>query len=54
MWLQGEEIMIEIRKTITFRETVFSELGVDATPPTTRAVGMRSFGIRSSGDSSRI
>ena len=23
-WLEGEEIMIEIRKTITLRETVFS------------------------------
>jgi hypothetical protein len=28
--LQGEEIMIEIRKTIILRETVFSELGVEA------------------------
>jgi hypothetical protein len=32
--------MIEIRKTITLRETVFSELGVEATRPITRAVGM--------------
>src|SRR3982074_1349911 len=32
--------MIEIRKIITTRETVFSELGVEATRPTTRAVGM--------------
>src|SRR5499425_44721 len=32
--------MIEIRKTITLRETVFSELGVEAARPTTRAVGM--------------
>src|SRR5262249_25882337 len=36
----GEEIMIEIRKTITLRETVFSELGVEAARPITRAVGM--------------
>jgi hypothetical protein len=32
--------MIEIRKLITTRETVFSELGVEANRPTTRAVGM--------------
>jgi len=32
--------MIEIRKIITTRETVFSELGVEATRPTTRAVGL--------------
>src|SRR5215467_5826995 len=32
--------MIEIRKTITLRETVFSELGVEAARPITRAVGM--------------
>ena len=32
--------MIEIRKTITLRETVFSELGVEAARPSTRAVGM--------------
>ena len=32
--------MIEIRKIITTRETVFSELGVEANRPTTRAVGM--------------
>jgi Amino acid synthesis len=32
--------MIEIRKTITLRETVFSELGVEASRPITRAVGM--------------
>jgi len=32
--------MIEIRKLITTRETVFSELGVEADRPTTRAVGM--------------
>jgi len=32
--------MIEIRKTIILRETVFSELGVEATRPITRAVGM--------------
>ena len=32
--------MIEIRKTITLRETVFSELGVEAPRPITRAVGM--------------
>src|SRR6201987_64457 len=39
-WPQGEEIMIEIRKTITLRETVFSELGVEAARPISRAVGM--------------
>src|SRR5215472_9318052 len=39
-WLQGEEIMIEIRKITTVRETVFSELGVEASRPVTRAVGM--------------
>ena len=32
--------MIEIRKIITTRETVFSELGVEASRPTTRAAGM--------------
>ena len=32
--------MIEIRKIITTRETVFSELGVEASRPVTRAVGM--------------
>jgi hypothetical protein len=32
--------MIEIRKIITTRETVFSELVVEASRPTTRAVGM--------------
>jgi hypothetical protein len=32
--------MIEIRKIITNRETVFSELGVEATRPITKAVGM--------------
>jgi hypothetical protein len=32
--------MIEIRKTITLRETVFSELGIQAARPITRAVGM--------------
>jgi hypothetical protein len=32
--------MIEIRKLITTRETVFSELGVEGGRPTTRAVGM--------------
>jgi hypothetical protein len=32
--------MIEIRKTITLRETVFSEIGVEASRPVTRAVGM--------------
>src|ERR1700739_3923708 len=35
-----EESMIEIRKIITTRETVFSELGVEANRPITRAVGM--------------
>jgi hypothetical protein len=32
--------MIETRKTITLRETVFSELGVEANRPITRAVGI--------------
>src|SRR6201989_2097607 len=32
--------MIEIRRTITLRETIFSELGVEANRPVTRAVGM--------------
>jgi hypothetical protein len=32
--------MIEIRKIITTRETVFSELGVEANRPIARAVGM--------------
>src|SRR5260370_20820763 len=32
--------MIEIRKTIILRETVFSELGVTPTRPVMRAVGM--------------
>src|SRR6202008_4792093 len=32
--------MIEIRKTITLREKGFSELGVEANRPITRAVGM--------------
>jgi amino acid synthesis protein len=32
--------MIEIRKTITLRETIFSELGVEAARPITRAVGI--------------
>ena len=32
--------MIEIRKTIILHETVFSELGVEANRPVTRAVGM--------------
>ena len=32
--------MIEIRKTIIIRETVFSELGIEASRPVTRAVGM--------------
>ena len=32
--------MIEIRKTITLRETEFSELGVEAARPITRAEGM--------------
>jgi hypothetical protein len=38
--MKGKEIMIEIRKIITTRETVFSELGVEANRPSTRAVGM--------------
>ena len=32
--------MLEIRKIITSRETIFAELGVKANRPTTRAVGM--------------
>jgi hypothetical protein len=32
--------MVEIRKIIITRETVFSELGVEAIRPVTRAVGM--------------
>ena len=32
--------MVEICKIITTRETVFSELGVEANHPITRAVGM--------------
>jgi hypothetical protein len=32
--------MIEIRKIITMREAIFSELGVAASRPTIRAVGM--------------
>src|SRR5436190_22427456 len=32
--------MIEIRKIITTRETTFSELGIEASRPITRAVGM--------------
>jgi hypothetical protein len=32
--------MIEIRKTIVTRETVFSEVGVEANQPITRSVGM--------------
>src|SRR5215469_11289545 len=35
-----EERMIEIRKIITTRETVFSDLGVEAARPIPRAVGM--------------
>ena len=37
---KGNEIMIEIRKIITMRETVFSELGVEANRPITRAAGL--------------
>jgi len=32
--------MIEIRKIMTTRETTFSELGVEASRPITRAVGV--------------
>jgi hypothetical protein len=35
-----EKSIIEIRKTISIREIVFSELGVEANRPITRAVGM--------------
>ena len=52
--LKGKEIMIEIRKLITTRETVFSELGVEANRPITRAVGMAVIHNRSPGSSSRI
>src|SRR5438445_5621191 len=38
--MKGKEITIEIRKIIITRETVFSELGVEANRPITRAVGM--------------
>src|SRR5271169_1557938 len=37
---RGDGDMVEIRKIIITRETVFSELGVEASRPTTRAVGM--------------
>src|SRR6202023_246527 len=40
MTAKGKGTMIEIRKFITTRETVFSELGVEANRPTARAVGM--------------
>ena len=46
--------MIEIRKTIILRETVFSELGVEASRPTTRAVGMAVIQTDSPVGSSRI
>ena len=36
--------MIEIRKIITMREAIFSELGVAASRPTIRAVGMAVIG----------
>src|ERR1700741_1371848 len=38
--IREKQTMIEIRKTITLRETVLSELGVEASRPITRAVGM--------------
>jgi hypothetical protein len=47
-------LMIEIRKSIILRETVFSELGVEANRPITRAVGWRSFATRSPVSLSRI
>src|SRR5215831_19222992 len=34
------DVMVEIRKLITSRETVFSELGIEAARPITRTVGM--------------
>jgi hypothetical protein len=40
LWLEGEESMIEVRKTVTLRETVFSELDVEASRPIARAVGL--------------
>jgi hypothetical protein len=46
--------MIEIRKTITLRETVFSELGVEANRPSTRVWEWRSFATRSLVSLSRI
>ena len=41
-WLRvrGNGDVIEIRKIISLRETIFSELGVEANRPITRAVGM--------------
>jgi hypothetical protein len=45
--------MIEVRKTITLRETVFSELGVEAARPITRAVGMAVIATHSRVSSSR-
>ena len=41
--------MIEIRKIITMREAIFSELGVAASRPTIRAVGMAVIGARVGG-----
>ena len=46
--------MIEIRKTITLRETVYSELGVEASRPITRPWGWPSSGTRLPVSSSRI
>ena len=46
--------MVKIRKIIILRETVFSELGVEAARPTTRAVGMAVIRNRSPVSSSRI
>jgi hypothetical protein len=37
---KGKDIMVETRKIITLRETIFSELGVEAARSITRAVGM--------------
>src|ERR1700738_5334742 len=38
--MQRKQIMIQIRKTVILRETVISELGVEAVRPIVRAVGM--------------
>jgi hypothetical protein len=54
IWLQGEKIMIEIRKVITTRETVFSELGVEQADRRRGPWEWRSSATRSPVSSSRI